>query len=64
MTKENKLFWILGIIGIANIIISIVLLATINNTLISLMLFASGVFLIIGGIADRKEKEKRRHRDS
>ncbi|SDJ55293.1 hypothetical protein [Salimicrobium halophilum] len=64
MTKENKLFWILGIIGITNIIVSIVLLATINNTMISLMIFTSGIFLIIGGIADRKEKDRRRHRDS
>ncbi|SIS53813.1 hypothetical protein [Salimicrobium flavidum] len=64
MTKENKLFWILGIIGIANIIVSIILLSTINNTMISLMIFTSGVFLIIGGIADRKEKRRRSQRDS
>ncbi|WP_102336483.1 hypothetical protein [Salimicrobium jeotgali] len=62
MTKENKMFWILGVIGIANIIVSLILLVAINNTMISLMLFSSGVLLIIGGIADRKEKNRRRQR--
>ncbi|AKG03295.1 hypothetical protein AAV35_013600 [Salimicrobium jeotgali] len=62
MTKENKMFWILGVIGTVNIIVSLILLLAINNTMISLMLFSSGVFLIIGGIADRKEKNRRRQR--
>lgn len=62
MTKENKMLWILGVIGTVNIIVSLILLVAINNTMISLMLFSSGVLLIIGGIADRKEKNRRRQR--
>lgn len=56
MKKQNQIFFILGLIGTGNIIAAIVLLFAINNTMVSLMLFVSGVLLIIGGIADRKQR--------
>jgi hypothetical protein len=58
MQKQNQMFYILGLIGTGNIIAAVVLLFAINNTMVSLMLFVSGVLLIIGGVADRKQRTK------
>jgi|GEM_PF-6195775 len=62
MKKQNQMFIILGVVGIGNIIASIILLFTIQDPLVSMVLFVSGVFLIIGGYADRKERIKQSKR--
>ncbi|MFZ0368648.1 MAG: hypothetical protein WAM07_03500 [Halobacillus sp.] len=59
MKKQNQMFIILGLVGIGNIIASIILLFSIQDPLVSMVLFVSGIFLIIGGYADRKERIKR-----
>ncbi|ASF37635.1 MULTISPECIES: hypothetical protein [Halobacillus] len=62
MKKQNQMFIILGLVGIGNIIASIILLFTIQDPLVSMVLFVSGIFLIIGGYADRKERIKQSKR--
>ncbi|MCA1011869.1 hypothetical protein [Halobacillus halophilus] len=62
MKKQNQMFIILGLIGIGNIIAAIILLFQIQDLMVSMVLFASGILLIIGGYADRKERIKRAKR--
>ncbi|SFG50049.1 hypothetical protein SAMN05216353_14912 [Halobacillus alkaliphilus] len=63
MKKQNQMFIILGLVGIGNLIASIILLFTIQDLMVSMVLFASGILLIIGGYADRKERIKRSKRN-
>ncbi|GGF17113.1 hypothetical protein GCM10010954_14720 [Halobacillus andaensis] len=60
MNKENQMLIILSFIGIANIIAAIILLFTVENFLVSGLLIVSGGLLIVGGIADKKERKKRK----
>ncbi|WP_173918053.1 hypothetical protein [Halobacillus sp. Marseille-Q1614] len=59
MKKENQMFYILGAVGIANIIAALILAVTISNPMVAAMLFVSGILLMVGGWADRRERRKR-----
>ncbi|WFT74908.1 hypothetical protein [Halobacillus naozhouensis] len=62
MKKENQMLIILGSIGLACIIIAFVLFSTIADPMVPVVILASGILLIIGGIADRKDRIKKRKR--
>lgn len=62
MNKQNQMLWILGVIGLCNLIASVVLFIFIQNPMVSLLLLASGILLILGGLADRKERMKHKKR--
>ncbi|RWZ54769.1 hypothetical protein EQV77_14085 [Halobacillus fulvus] len=63
MNRENKIFIILTLIGAGNLIAAFILAFTVEDPMVPMVLLASGVFLIIGGVADKKERQKRRKRD-
>ncbi|KHE68295.1 hypothetical protein [Halobacillus sp. BBL2006] len=63
MNKQNQMFWILGIIGLCNLIASIILFLSIQNPMISGLLLVSGILLITGGYVDRKERIRRKEKD-
>ncbi|ARI75496.1 hypothetical protein [Halobacillus mangrovi] len=60
MNEQNQMFWILGVIGLCNLIASIILYISIQNPMISGLLFVSGLLLITGGIVDRIERKKKK----
>lgn len=64
MNKQNRVFWILTIIGICNIIAAVILLGTVPDPMVGMVLLASGILLIIGGYADKKERKKKRKKES
>ncbi|MGI8313983.1 hypothetical protein [Halobacillus mangrovi] len=60
MKEQNQMLWILGVIGLCNLIASIILYISIQNPMISGLLFVSGLLLITGGIVDRRERKKKK----
>ncbi|WP_101841822.1 hypothetical protein [Halobacillus sp. Marseille-P3879] len=60
MDKENQMFIVLSFVGTANIIAAVILLVTVHNPLVSALLIVSGILLIIGGLADKKARKKRK----
>lgn len=59
MKKENQMLFILGLIGVCNIIASLILFVTIDEVMVPVLLLASGFLLILGGYADKKERKRK-----
>ncbi|MBA2174705.1 hypothetical protein H0266_07345 [Halobacillus locisalis] len=59
MKKQNQMLIILGTIGVCNLIAALILFVATPDPMAPLVLMASGILLIVGGYADRKERIKR-----
>ncbi|MCA0972377.1 hypothetical protein LCM20_17355 [Halobacillus litoralis] len=64
MKQENKMLFILGTIGICNIIAALILFITINEAMVPMLLIASGILLVIGGYVDKKERTRKAKKKS
>ncbi len=64
MKKENQMLFIMGAVGICNILAALILFVTINDVMVPVLLLASGVLLITGGYADKKARKRKPQKKS
>ncbi len=64
MKRENRMFFILGMLGLCAILGALAAAGRVRDPMVPVVLLAIGIFLIIGGWADRRERRKKGKRNS